>query len=128
MQSCQQNVDTAFAIAMVVPIVTAMVATAWIARSPSVESIDDGTIFEDPDTGAIFTSAEGVTPERDRQVCDHSDLRQTLNPASLALVYGYHANSSDHFPECASLRDAQTFESRSLILILDLLCQEVCCY
>jgi hypothetical protein len=73
MQSCQQNTDTAFVIAILVPIVTAVASIAWIARSPPVESIDDGKVFEDPDTGAIFTSAEGVTPERDRQVCDHSD-------------------------------------------------------
>jgi hypothetical protein len=68
MQACQQSADSSFLIALLVPVVTAVLAFVWIARSPSAELLDDGTVFEDPDTGAVFGSAEGVAPERDRKV------------------------------------------------------------
>jgi hypothetical protein len=65
-QVCQQNADSAFVIALAIPSIVAIFTIAWLLRPPPNDS--NGSFFTDPDTGTVFQTVEGVTPERDRLV------------------------------------------------------------
>jgi hypothetical protein len=66
-QSCQQATDRIFLAAIGLPLLGLAAATSLtFLRQPDPIG-DNDNIFEDPDTGAIFSSADGIQPERDQR-------------------------------------------------------------
>jgi hypothetical protein len=52
---------------LAIPLLVLFVAAAFLLRPPPQESFDEGRLFEDGQTGAVFEAPEGAVPERDRR-------------------------------------------------------------
>lgn len=64
--------------ALLIPIAVGLYALAYTLRPVPKQLKDEGRVFEDPRTGAVFETSEGQQPARDKNVsgqhCEHSSF------------------------------------------------------
>jgi len=66
-KACQQAADQTTVTAFVVPMLLALAAAFYVVRPPPKTLVDEGRVFEDDATGAVFEAPRGVEPLRDKQ-------------------------------------------------------------
>ncbi|KAL4858759.1 Serine/threonine-protein kinase SAPK9 [Chlorella vulgaris] len=65
--ACQRQKDALLVASLLAPLLIFGAAAAYLLRPPPQASLDDGSLFQDSSTGAVFEAQQGTVPERDRR-------------------------------------------------------------